>query len=165
MSTKWSWSGLSGYVEIMVGDLVIFRGKNGSDKNKSGSDTFSYPLCQPNEVHAILTRYYDDNANQESFKLYKGTSSSGNLIMYKPRNGIEGSQRYSICLEPNQSYYIEYFDSGNDGWNEYSYIDLTIGDLIYYKGSLGSGSSGSDTFIYSLCQSNEVQAVLFRKYT
>ncbi len=155
------------YIQIMNGDNnIFFEGRLAN--YSSGSDTFIYKSCQSNEIEATLIRQYGSyDAYRESFRIYKGTSTSGTLIMSKQGYGAYNNRQYSysICIEPNQSYYIQYQDSYGDGWNSGSYIQIMNGDnIIFFEGRLASGSSGSDTFIYKSCQSNEIEATLIRQY-
>ena len=104
------------YVQIMNGNHTIYKGSLGKGSS-SGSDTFIYQSCQSNEVEATLTRDYGYMFSEESFKIYKGTSSSGTLIIHKQGSDSYKQKQYtySICMEPNQSYYIEYYHTGNYG--------------------------------------------------
>ena len=78
--------------------------------------------------------------------LYKGTSSSGILVTSKQgasyNNGIR--YQYTICMERDQSYYIEYHDSGCNGWDSGSSVQLLNGQNVVFEGRLESGESGSD---------------------
>lgn len=125
--------------------------------------------CSTNEVEVSFVRQYgNSNAPEESFSLYKGTSSSGTLILSKQGTEADNDMliSYPICIEPNQSYYIEFNDSSNNGWNGNSYVHILYEDNSIYQGRLTSGNFNSDTFIYSTnsCSSNEIEATLIRKY-
>ena len=122
--------------------------------------------CQSNEIEATFLKRYSDYAYQETVNLYKGNPSSGNLIM-----NIQGyfyndwkQYAYPFCLERDQSYYIEYYDSGSDGWSSGSCVQIIIGNTILFDGSLGSGSGGHDIFVYPSCQSDELEITLIRQY-
>ena len=122
--------------------------------------------CQSNEIEATFLKRYSDYAYQETVNLYKGDPSSGNLIMT-----IQGyfyndwkQYAYPFCLERDQSYYIEYYDSGNNGWSSGSCVQIIIGNTILFDGSLGSGSGGHDIFVYPFCQSDELEITLIRQY-
>ena len=118
-------------------------------------------VCTSNEIEATVIRQYSTRSFQESFTLYKGASSEGVQILSKQGtdSDINKQYQYSICIERDQTYYIEYSDSGNNGWDRKSYVQIMNESHTIYKGSLGKGSSsGSDTFIYPSCQPNEVEA-------
>ena len=122
--------------------------------------------CQSNEIEATFLKRYSDYAYQETVNLYKGDPSSGNLIMT-----IQGyfyndwkQYAYPFCLKRDQSYYIEYYDSGSDGWSSGSCVQIIISNTILFDGSLGSGSGGHDIFVYPSCQSDELEITLIRQY-
>ena len=122
--------------------------------------------CQSNEIEATFLKRYSDYAYQETVNLYKGDPSSGNLIM-----NIQGyfyndwkQYAYPFCLKRDQSYYIEYYDSGSDGWSSGSCVQIIISNTILFDGSLGSGSGGHDIFVYPSCQSDELEITLIRQY-
>ena len=122
--------------------------------------------CQSNEIEATFLKRYSDYAYQETVNLYKGDPSSGNLIMT-----IQGyfyndwkQYAYPFCLKRDQSYYIEYYDSGNNGWSSGSCVQIIISNTILFDGSLGSGSGGHDIFVYPSCQSDELEITLIRQY-
>ena len=153
------------YIQVMNGDITIYQGRLVS--GNLSTDTFNYPSCQSTEVEAILMRQYGGNAVEELFSIYKGTTSNDPLLMSKQGMSINNNKQYmhSICIEPNQSYYIEYNDSGNNGWDSNSYIQIVNGDITIFDGKLSIGSSGSATFNYPSCQSTEVEAILIRQYS
>ena len=81
-------------------------------------------VCTSNEIEATVIRQYSTRSFQESFTLYKGASSEGVQILSKQGtdSDINKQYQYSICIERDQTYYIEYSDSGNSGWERKSYV-------------------------------------------
>ena len=120
--------------------------------------------CTSSQIAAVVTREYNNYAEEESFKIYKGSSSSGTLILSKSGSSSYSNKQYTynICIEPDQAYFIQY--SASYGWNGNSNLRVSVGSNVIYQGHLSSGSSGSDTFIYHPCSSSEILVTIARQY-
>ena len=108
-----------------------------------------FAACASNEKQVTLIRQYGDlGANEESFSIYKGTSSSGKYI-YGHSYGY-GNQEITtvVCLEPGETYYVSYYDSVGNGWYHGSHVEIKDGDHTIYQSGGIIGSSGSDTFLF-----------------
>ena len=101
-----------------------------------------------------------------------GSSSSGNqlLTVYGTSSDYSKTYTYSICIEPDQPYYIYYYDSGSSstsyGWTSGSYLQITYQNTTILRGTIpiGYSSSWSNVFMYHECQSNEIMATVTRRY-
>ena len=157
------WSS-SSFVHIKNNDITVFKGTLAS--KEAGSDIFAYPSCQSNEVEATLVRKYGSSkANEESFTIYKGSSSDTHVLtVHGASSDNYASYTYHICIARGQTYTIDYTDSGSNGWSSGSSVDIFYKDITIYKGTLTGEEAGSDIFSYPLCQSNEVEVTLTRQY-
>ena len=122
--------------------------------------------CASNEIEATVIRKYGWDAYKESFRIYKGTSSSGTLkLSISGQSAVDNNEYYfSLCMAKGQTYYIAYYDNNSYGWSYDSYVHIKYGDQTIYKGKLSNGNSSSDTFTYPNCGSNEIQATIIRQY-
>ncbi len=103
----------------------------------------------------MVLKHYTSFPTEETFKIYKGTSASGVLVLSQTGTSAYGNtdQSQTVCLEAGD-YFIEYIDSYGDGWGTSSapaYVLITIGGIRIFKGGLPyqSGTSlknGSGSF-------------------
>ncbi len=67
------------------------------------------------------------HASDESFKLYKGTSTFGNLLFTQPEISQSGTYVWTVCLEDGE-YVLEMTSINNYGWSENSIVVLSTDD-------------------------------------
>ena len=72
-----------------------------------------FAACATNEIEATVKRVYTTAAEEESFKIYKGTSTSGTLLLSVQGTTSDNNQTnyYSFCMIPDQIYLILYQDT------------------------------------------------------
>ena len=139
------WSSDS-YLRVAYQGETFYKGTlNGNANFKS--DPFSFSECSSNEIRADIKRVYTAAAEEESFNIYEGESSSGTLLLSV--QGTSSNNYYTlysqICIIPDQIYYIEYSDSvsssssANYGWSSGSYVEISYQDNVFVKGAVPSG--------------------------
>ena len=134
-----------------------------------------FASCPSNAIEATVKRVYYVTAEEESFNIYEGESSSGTLLLSVQGTTSDNylTKYYSICMIPDQLYYIEYIDSvsssssSNYGWSSGSYVEISYQDNVFVKGAVPSGYNHrtDNIFVYHPCSSNEIQATVTRQYT
>lgn len=71
--------------------------------------------CASNEGVITITRVTKAYANEESFKIYRGTSTSGTLVFTQPTIQNNHSYTWYLCLRAG-SHVLQLLDSYGDGW-------------------------------------------------
>lgn len=101
--------------------------------------------CASNEGLITITRVTKAYANEESFKIYRGTSTSGTRVFTQPTIQNNRSYTWYLCLRSG-SHVLQLLDSYGDGWTSGSTVALSVGSSTLGPYYLGSGSSGSQGF-------------------
>ena len=96
--------------------------------------------CTDGQLEAVVLKHYGLYAGEESFKIYRGTSASGVLVLTVTGTSTQSStdQYYSLCLETGD-YFLSFADTFGDGWGGSSspaYILITVGGVNIFKGGL-----------------------------
>ena len=157
------WSAGS-YIQITVGEITIYHSR--LSINISDEDIFSFPLCMSDEVEAVITRHYTTGADEESFAIYQDSLTTGDLMIMSYGSELDTSKtyKYPLCMLKGYSYFMAFYDTGNNGWSDGSYIQITVGEFTLYKGRQSTGNYESDAFVYPSCSSNEIEAAIIRQY-
>ena len=86
--------------------------------------------CPSNKVSVTISRTTKNYANEESFTIYEGTSTSGTLVYTQPYVSEYNSYTWTVCL--NEGWHVlELTDNYGDGWSSYSTVSLSIGSTSF----------------------------------
>ena len=92
-------------------------------------DCLGFAACYSNQIEATVKRVYSTKADEESFRIYNGTSSSEALLLSHYGSASNNGQTYyfSLCLIPDKQYLIYVYDSYRhyDGWSSGSYLEIS----------------------------------------
>lgn len=102
--------------------------------------------CSGSELEVTVTRVYNNYANEESFILYKGTSTSGEQVYSLGGGTNHATVNDTICLEPGD-YYLAMSDSFGDGWTSgLSTVTFITEDNSYGPYTISYGRTGYASF-------------------
>lgn len=103
--------------------------------------------CASDKVLVTINRITKYASDEESFRLYEGSSPSGTLSYVQPYIMNYRSYVWKTCLHPG-SHTIKLLDSANNGWASGSTMTISIGSKTY-SDRLSSGNSTVNTVLIS----------------
>ena len=139
-------------VSITDGNNLLESGSL-SDWNSGYSGSFSYPRsCKSNEIPATLVRQYGDLAHREYFELFKGEEENDSFLfgIYGMNDDIDKALNYTICIEQNSTYIVNYGSDDMKTWNSNSNIDIQYLDITLFHNSYHNTTIPSETFTVNL---------------
>ena len=90
-----------------------------------------FAACATNEIEATVKRVYTSYAEEEYFEIFKYSPYTLLFSVQGTTSDNYKTRYYSLCMIPDQRYYIRYQDTVTDssnnnyGWSANSYVEIS----------------------------------------